>query len=110
MLVFNLLKTDLSWHGRIIPPNGGSLNFPEMDGFISDRDRKYETNKVVAFGSLPRWWIAQQKLAKEKSIEEATKKEKIVVKVEDKVPPTAETVTDDMLVDARPKREKFHRR
>lgn len=66
MLVFNLTAQELNYKGRKIPPNGGSLNYPELDkGFIPDRDRALEKKKVLAFGSLPYWWKLSQKVKSE---------------------------------------------
>ena len=57
MLVFNLTQKDLIYRGRSIPPNGGSLNYPELDkGQVPARDRKLEKAHVLAFGILPFWW------------------------------------------------------
>ena len=64
MLVFNLQNYVLDFHGKKIPADGGSLNFTELDppGFIPDRDRKLESDKIIAFGKLPYWWALEQEL------------------------------------------------
>jgi hypothetical protein len=50
--VFNLGQSELIYKGRPIPPNGGSVDIPDLT-FVPDRDR---ANKHLAFGSLPRGW------------------------------------------------------
>ena len=57
MFVYNLTQGPVVYRGKPIPPNGGSLEFRDMD-FIPTRDRELETAKILAFGSLPRWWVA----------------------------------------------------
>jgi hypothetical protein len=65
MRVFNLTQTDLRFHKKTIPPNGGSDEFPELDkGFIPDRDRELQTAKVISFGGLPKWWLLEQQAKK----------------------------------------------
>jgi hypothetical protein len=69
MLVFNLTEKELKFRGKPIPPNGGSNNYPELDpprGFIPNRDRKLEAQKVIAFGQLPKWWVLEQSLKEQK--------------------------------------------
>lgn len=112
MLVFNLTAQELNYKGRKIPPNGGSLNYSELDkGFIPDRDRELEKKKVLAFGSLPYWWNLQQKMkgemltrvqvnardaAREKRISEAPP-ETLVEVVSEAV---AEKIKDEMKVES----------
>jgi len=57
MFVFNLTQHDVVYKGKKIPPNGGSLEFRDMD-FIPTRDRELEAAKVLSFGALPRWWTS----------------------------------------------------
>jgi hypothetical protein len=57
MLVYNLTQRPVVYKGKPIPPDGGSLEFGDMD-FIPTRDRDLETAKILSFGSLPRWWTA----------------------------------------------------
>lgn len=61
MLVFNLTHSPISFRKRVIPPNGGSLEFPELNEFIPDRDKALEKAKVLSFGSLPKWWVSKKK-------------------------------------------------
>lgn len=56
MKVFNLREHDLKFHGQTIPANGGSVELRDLDTFVPDRDRRLADEKVIAFGSLPRWW------------------------------------------------------
>ena len=80
MLVYNLLNQPLDFKGRTIPPNGGSVDFPGL-AFIPDRDRELEKGRVLAFGSLPYWWL-QQQAAKNSSVPVT---ESVVVKSDKKV-------------------------
>lgn len=57
--VFNLTGSPLHFHGQVIPADGGSVSFPD-DTFFPDRDLKLETQKVIAFGSLPRWFTEKK--------------------------------------------------
>lgn len=61
MIVFNLSKSEITYKGRKIAPEGGSTEFPELS-FIPTRDRELEAAKVLAFGELPKWWHTQQSL------------------------------------------------
>lgn len=61
MLVYNLTEAELNYKGKKIPPNGGSVNMPDLT-FIPDRDRALESSKVLAFGKLPKWWTIEQAL------------------------------------------------
>jgi hypothetical protein len=60
MRVYNLTEKPLDYRGKMLPPNGGSLEFPELDVFIPTRDRALEEKRFVAFGSLPVWWAKTQ--------------------------------------------------
>jgi len=60
MKVFNLTNHPLDFHGRVIAPNGGSLDYPELDAFLPSRDKKLEELRYIAFGFLPTWWKKQQ--------------------------------------------------
>lgn len=55
MKVFNLLDKPLDYRGRILAP-GKSQDFPELDKYVPDRDRRLEKAGVIAFRSLPKWW------------------------------------------------------
>lgn len=57
MRVFNLTTEPHFFKGKVIPANGGYLDI--QMSFIPDRDRELETAKILAFGSLPAWWIAK---------------------------------------------------
>jgi len=56
--VFNLTNKPLSFHRKVIPPNGGSVVIPELEAFVPTRDRKLETKGVLAFGKMPANWKA----------------------------------------------------
>jgi hypothetical protein len=59
MRVYNLSDKEVTYRGRPIPANGGHLDYPGLS-FIPDRDRKLETKRVLAFGSLPAWFEREQ--------------------------------------------------
>jgi hypothetical protein len=59
VLVYNLTPTEVTYKGRRIPPNGGSLEYQDLT-FIPTRDLELEKSKVLAFGSVPHWWIVQK--------------------------------------------------
>lgn len=56
MRVYNLTDKPLDFRGRVLPANGGSTTFPELDGFVPDRERQLEKAGVIAIGSLPVMW------------------------------------------------------
>lgn len=56
MKVYNLTTHPVDFHGRVIPPNGGALDYPELDRFLPTRDKKLEEEKLLSFGFLPTWW------------------------------------------------------
>lgn len=56
MRVYNLSTQELSFRGRTIAPNGGSVSCPELDTFISDRDRALAKAGVISLGALPASW------------------------------------------------------
>lgn len=60
MKVYNLTNMPIDFKGKTIPPNGGFVEYPMLGGFIPDRDRELEKNKVLSFGELPVWWRLQQ--------------------------------------------------
>jgi hypothetical protein len=62
MQVYNLTERPIDFHGRTIPPNGGSVSFPELDSFIPDRDQELERARVLSFGHVPEWWKNEQRL------------------------------------------------
>lgn len=59
--VFNLTEKPITYRKRVIPPNGGSFTFLDLRK-IPARDQALAkgTNAVLAFGSLPAWWLAKQ--------------------------------------------------
>lgn len=65
MRVYNLTSSNLAFHKKNIPPNGGFEEFPELDEYISDRDRGLVSAKLIAFRELPRWWTAKQQAARQ---------------------------------------------
>lgn len=58
MLVFNLTDKGVVYKGKHIPPNGGSVEISNLS-FIPNRDLALQDAKVLAFGQLPKWWIAK---------------------------------------------------
>lgn len=90
MLVYNLTDTPLHYRKRVLQPNGGFHNFPELDSFIPDRDRALADSKVIGLGSIPTWWTKKRKMKEEErrvasaNAEAVKKVEKIEVVVEDK--------------------------
>jgi hypothetical protein len=90
VLVYNLKDYPLTYRDRVIPPNGGYHNFPELDDFVPDRDKKLAENKVIGLGSLPKWWIASQKA------KEAERRESVAAfKAKQNVPVATEVKVDD---------------
>ena len=67
MRVFNLMTSPLNYRGREIPGNGGFLEYPDIT-FIPTRDKRLAALKVLAFGALPAWWVAN-KAARTKKVE-----------------------------------------
>jgi hypothetical protein len=61
MLVYNLTEQPLTYRKRSIPANGGSFNFRDLR-VVPLRDQKLAQgpNAVLAFGSLPAWYLAKQ--------------------------------------------------
>jgi len=59
MLVFNLTKSVLVYRGKQLAPGSGA-EFPELNSHIPDRDRKMADARVIAFKSLPRWYVNQK--------------------------------------------------
>lgn len=57
MRVFNLKPYDLHFRKTILAANGGSRDFPDLDGFIPDSDKQLAEAKVISFYALPRWWV-----------------------------------------------------
>jgi len=68
MRVYNLTDQILAFRKKTLAPNGGYEEFPELDGFIPDRDRELATKKVIAFRELPTWWKNQRALEKHRKI------------------------------------------
>jgi hypothetical protein len=56
MKVYNLTEHALDFHGVLIPPNGGVVEFKAKEGFISNRDREMAKKGVIAFEKLPFGW------------------------------------------------------
>lgn len=67
MRVFNLTSEEVTYKGRKIPPNGGSIDYLDLT-FIPNRDRELEAGKVLAFGCLPPWWHQQEAMKKTVSV------------------------------------------
>jgi myo-inositol catabolism protein IolC len=65
MKVFNLTEKALVYRRRTIPPNGGSFDFLDLR-VIPLRDQKLAqgTKAVLAFGTLPEWWLLKQQQKK----------------------------------------------
>jgi hypothetical protein len=59
MRVYNIGTTDVTYKGRDIPPNGGSVEIPDM-AFVPDRDRALT---YLSFGSLPKGWEPKRPVA-----------------------------------------------
>lgn len=68
MRVYNLTGQVLSFRKKSLAPNGGYEEFPELDGFIPDRDRELVAKKVISFRELPIWWKNQRALEKHRKI------------------------------------------
>ena len=54
MLIFNLTTQPLNIHGKVITPNGGSVDFPDLTP--TARDQHLQASKVIAIGALPEGW------------------------------------------------------
>lgn len=89
MFVYNLTQSPVVYKGKPIPPNGGSLEFRDMD-FIPTRDRELETAKVLSFGSLPRWW--KSKTAPKVEAAQPAPKQKVFITMETPVDVTEKTM------------------
>ena len=61
MRVYNLSQGEITYKGKKIPPNGGSAEFQDLT-FIPNRDLALQDAKILAFGSLPKWWKVEQAL------------------------------------------------
>jgi hypothetical protein len=86
--VFNLTKSRLDFRGRVIPADGGFLDYPELDTFIPDRDKALARSGIISFGTIPPAWQA----AKAQRIVEAAKAivapaQRPSIKVSDEVAP-----------------------
>lgn len=55
MRVFNLTGSTLVYRGKSLAPGVGA-DFPELNTFIPDRDKKMAEAKVISFNTLPRWY------------------------------------------------------
>ena len=85
MKVFNLTSHPLDFHGRIIAPNGGSLDYPELDTFLPSRDKRLEEQRILSFGFLPTWWKKQHEAKPQVAHKRVTVKVADDVKVSDDV-------------------------
>jgi hypothetical protein len=56
MKVYNLTEHALDFHGVTIQPNGGYVDYPSKDGFVSNRDREMAKKGVISFEKLPFGW------------------------------------------------------
>lgn len=81
MKVFNLTSHPLDFHGRVIGPNGGSLDYPELDSFLPSRDKKLEEQRILSFGFLPSWWVMEH------AARPKVAHKRVTVKVEDSSTP-----------------------
>lgn len=73
MLVFNTSSKEITYRGKPIPADGGSLEYPGLI-FIPNRDRELEVNHLLSFGALPAWFLRQkaiQKAEEQKKIQAA---------------------------------------
>ena len=61
MRVYNVTQGEITYRGKKIPPNGGSVEFQDIT-FIPNRDLALQDAKMLAFGSLPKWWKVEQAL------------------------------------------------
>ena len=75
MLVYNLTDTPLHYRKRVLLPNGGFHNFPELDSFIPDRDKALADKKIIGIGSIPSWWVRKKKMKEEERRAAAAKAE-----------------------------------
>lgn len=80
MRVYNLTASNFNYRNRTISPNGGSEEYSELskENPPPNRDLALETNKVLAFGSLPTWWT------KARELEE--KRRKVALEAQNKAP------------------------
>jgi hypothetical protein len=85
MKVFNLTSHPLDFHGRIIAPNGGHLEYPELNTFVPTRDMKLEEQRIIAFGALPAWWVKEHQEMPKPAHKRVTAKVVDVVAVSDEV-------------------------
>lgn len=74
MRVFNLSSQAVIYKGKTIPPGGGHIDYPSLD-FVPDRDRALETKRVLAFETLPAWFVREQAL---KQAAESAKSSQVV--------------------------------
>lgn len=59
MRVYNLTDGVIIYRRRPIPSRGGSLEYSDLTT-VPDRDRRLEEKKILAFGSLPKWYLEKQ--------------------------------------------------
>jgi hypothetical protein len=85
MKVFNLTNHPLDFHGCIIAPNGGSLDYVDLNFFIPTRDRKLEEQRIVSFGALPAWWVKEHQTAPKPAHKRVTAKVVDMAGVSDEV-------------------------
>jgi hypothetical protein len=63
MRVFNVTPaTDVEYRGRMIPSNGGYVDVPDPI-FIPERDLQLERDRILAFHTLPSWFVQKQETA-----------------------------------------------
>ena len=66
MRVYNVSSKVISYRGKDLFP-GASINFPELDEFLPDRDKELEKKKLLAFGSLPNWYLIDKETKAQKA-------------------------------------------
>ena len=97
MLVFNLTDKPLNYRGILLGADGGSHDFRDME-FIPNRDLLLERKRVLAFGTLPDWWIHARhakNLEMHKKLKEAKESKEKYVPVLPTPPKAVETTSED---------------
>lgn len=93
MQVFNLTKHVQVYRRRDIPPNGGSIDIPNLE--LTPKDDLLATNRTLAFGSLPAWWTlrVEEDRKKEEATVAGTRAALKVEVTEDSLAPTSSVTT-----------------
>jgi hypothetical protein len=81
MKVYNLTGEPLAFRTKVLPPNGGSIDIPELDLFIPNREKDLARAGTISFGSLPVGWTPKVIIPPPPPAKKATIKaaEKVVV-------------------------------